>query len=238
LDAANNEWNWFNASGLIKDGMINDSFSKSQTGWTCNNDQSQAVFTYNQGVILGALCQLFAAVGARELLDTAQGIADALINHPVGKQVGNTAKVGKVEGAYSVSGRSADGILTEYNDTDPNASVHNKQFKGIFMRNLGYLYKCRPLARYRAFILNNANFVLSHATDGVLFGGNWSGPFDQADFVRQSAGIDLLNAANVVPPQADYTSVRQFLLDSGVSFPTHLGVVLNGAGSLRSVMHT
>jgi hypothetical protein len=43
------------------------------------------------------------------------------------------------------------------------------------------------------------------------FGGNWAGPFDQADFVRQTSAMDLLNAANVVPPQVNYTSLKQFL---------------------------
>jgi predicted alpha-1,6-mannanase (GH76 family) len=140
--------------------------------------------------------------------------------------------------AGSVSGINRSGILTEHNDSDPYTGVDNKQFKGIFMRNLGYLYKLRPLARYRAFILNNANSVLNNDMNGSSqFGGNWSGPFDSADFVRQTAAIDLLNAANVIPPQMNYTSLKQFLTDSGVSLSAGVRTVLNGAGSLASVMH-
>src|SRR4029077_385646 len=97
-----------------------------------------------------------------------------------------------------VSGVTANGILSEYNDSDPTASVGNKQFKGIFVRNLGYLCKLRPRARYRAFILNNANRISSlsdPAMNGAnQFGGNWAGAFDQADFVRQTSAMDLLNA--------------------------------------------
>jgi len=134
------------------------------------------------------------------------------------------------------------GILTEFNDYDPTASVDCKQWKGIFVRNLGYLYKLRPRARYRAFILKNANWI-SNPSNRVMngsnqFGGNWSGPFDGADFVRQTAAVDLLNAANVVPPNADYTSLKRFVTDSGMPLPADLSAILNGAGSLRSIMHT
>ena len=233
LNTANSAWNWFQKFGFINSSnMINDSFGKNETstGWTCTNDQSQASWTYTQGVILGALCQIFAANHSEpQVLDTAEKIADALINHQAGQRVGNTS---------NVSGVNA-GVLTEYNDTDANAGVDSNQFKGIFSRNLGYLYKYRPLARYRAFIINNANSILNQDMNGSSqFGGNWSGPFDKADFVRQTAAVDLLNAANVVAPQADYKSLKQFLLESGVSLPAKLGGVLNGAGSLASVMHT
>ena len=220
LSAANTEWNWFQASGLINVGnMVNDSFSKSSSGWTCKNDQSQAVWTYNQGVILGALCELCAAVNARQfvknfqLLDTAERIADALISHPVGQLVSPATPGGPYPYSTSnVSGvNAANGVLTEWNDSDySNADPDNKQFKGIFVRNLGYLYKLRPMARYRAFIQKNANSILDPAV-GVengsnQFGGNWSAPFDLADFVRQTAAVDLLERGERHPPQVNYTS--------------------------------
>ncbi len=159
---------------------------------------------------------------------------------------GTDSKLSKIFlGAAGPSASGVDqhgrGVLTEFNDDDPNAGIDNKNFKGIFMRNLGYLYKLRPRARYRAFILNNANYMVTHAHNPGnpgQYGGNWSGPFDGADFVRQTAAVDLLNAANVVPPQQDYTSLKQFLNDSAISLSTPLRPILNGAGSLRSVMQT
>jgi predicted alpha-1,6-mannanase (GH76 family) len=99
----------------------------------------------------------------------------------------------------STSGVNPQGILTEFNDSDPTSSVDNKQFKGVFMRNLGYLYKLRPNARYREFIVNNANSALHCMNGANQFGGDWSQKQpDATDFVRQTAAIDLLNAANAV----------------------------------------
>jgi hypothetical protein len=144
-------------------------------------------------------------------------------------------------GGPSVSGvdLKEHGILTEFDD-DQIDDIDNKNFKGIFIRNLGYLYQLRPRARYRAFILNNADWVLDTSNKVInelgQIGGNWSGHFDRADFVRQTAGVDLLNAANAVPPQKNYNSLKQFMNDSKISIPTPLRPILNGAGSLRSVM--
>jgi predicted alpha-1,6-mannanase (GH76 family) len=221
--ASNKEWSWFQNSTLInQQSLVNDSLNT-----LCQNKETTDVLTYNQGVILGALSDLFVATNDKKYLDAAVQIADAMIRQPV-----------KTNQPNNISGVNQ-GILTEWNDTNPNAAVNSKQFKGIFIRNLSYLYKHRPLARFRAFILNNANSAMnSDMNESNQFGGNWSGPFDQADFVRQTAAVDLFNAANVVPPQINYTSMKQFCSDSGVSLPARVGAILNGAGSLASLMHT
>ena len=105
----------------------------------------------------------------------------------------------------STSGVNAQGILTEFNNSDPQGTIDCKQFKGVFVRNLGYLYRLRPNARYREFLLKNANSALSsgcmnHANQ---FGGDWSTRCDGADFIRQTAAIDLLNAACAVSATSD-----------------------------------
>jgi uncharacterized membrane protein len=103
----------------------------------------------------------------------------------------------------STSGVNAQGVLTEFTDSDPQASVDQKQFKGVFVRNLAYLYKLRPNPRYRDFILKNTASALDSGCMNAAnqFGGDWSKRCDGSDFVRQTAAIDLLNAANVVAPQ-------------------------------------
>jgi predicted alpha-1,6-mannanase (GH76 family) len=104
----------------------------------------------------------------------------------------------------SMSGVNAQGILTEFSDSDPQASIDAKQFKGVFVRNLAYLYKFRPNARYREFILKNAASALGCMNGANQFGGDWSKKrCDGADFVRQTAAIDLLNAANAVAPSSN-----------------------------------
>jgi predicted alpha-1,6-mannanase (GH76 family) len=233
LDWANNEWKWLHGSDLIVTfpasghQFISDSLNTS-----CKNDETTDWWTYNQGVILGALCDLFTASGQTQLLDSAEKIADSVITATV---------VFKPQGGGPVfagrSGVNAQGILTECNDNDPNAGIGSKQFKGVFVRNLGYLYKKRPRARYRTFILNNAGSILDKSMNSSnQFGGVWSGPFDTADFVRQASAVDLLNAAASIPPEINYNSLRAFVLATGIPFPASVSKILNGAGSLRSVL--
>lgn len=62
------------------------------------------------------------------------------------------------------------------------------------------MYKLRPNAQYRDFIVKNATSALGSMNGANQFGGDWSRQCDGADFVRQTAAIDLLNAVNVVQP--------------------------------------
>jgi predicted alpha-1,6-mannanase (GH76 family) len=223
LEWANNEWKWFNESGLINnDNLINDSLTTSASQQQCINDETTDVWTYNQGVILGALSDLFLCTGETRYLDKATQIAEALIGHSVVVNPDGSSRSGVI-----------DGILSEW-----KLEGDLKQFKGIFVRNLGYLYKLRPLARYRAFLALNATAALAHANPANQnqFGADWRSPFDTADYIRQSSGIDLLNAANSVPSEVNYNSLRAFVLASGISFPASVRKILNGAGSLRSVL--
>ena len=168
LNWAQKEWQWFQKSGLIHtfpvsvNQLISDSLNTS-----CNNDGTTDYWTYNQGVILGALCDLFTATGQTQLLDSAEKIADSVITATA---VFVPSGGGSVFG--SISGVNSEGILTECNDNDPNAGIGSKQFKGVFVRNLGYLYKKRPRAPYRAFILKNAGWVLDKCMNSSnQFGG-------------------------------------------------------------------
>jgi hypothetical protein len=70
------------------------------------------------------------------------------------------------------------------------------QFKGVFMRYLGGLYAVSPTNDIQRFILRQArtNWDYNRNPDNQ-FGSRWSGPFDSADFTRQGAVLDSLNAA-------------------------------------------
>jgi predicted alpha-1,6-mannanase (GH76 family) len=76
--------------------------------------------------------------------------------------------------------------------------VDSTLFKGIFARNLARLYVATRKASYRDFILTNARSALNHMNEDYQFGCNWAAPVDVADFVRQAAGLDLVNAALLV----------------------------------------
>ncbi|MGA8783085.1 MAG: hypothetical protein WB567_20185, partial [Terracidiphilus sp.] len=81
------------------------------------------------------------------------------------------------------------------------------QFKGIFVRNLGYLYMKTRNAKYRAFLQKNAHSAINNKNDLNQFGSRWDAPVDVADFVRQTNGVALLTAtlaAQGVSPDLSY----------------------------------
>jgi predicted alpha-1,6-mannanase (GH76 family) len=167
-DWADREWQWFQKSEMIgSDHLIVDGL----------NEQCQPVgqtFTYNQGVILGGLADYASVSGNDKLLQDAQNIA--------------TAAITKLT--------DASGILRDSNEVAKSDSADQPQFKGIFMRNLGYLYGYRRETAYRDFILNNLRRVWTdNRSPDNQFGYLWAGPFDMSDGARQTSALDLMNAA-------------------------------------------
>ena len=170
LDWAVREWNWFKNSGLINDGhLVNDGLQD------CHNNGG-VVWTYNQGVILGGLIELYQSTNDASLLTQAQAIADAAIRELAPK-----------------------GVLQE--TCEPDCGDDGPQFKGIFMRNLAALYQATQQQRYKDFIVENANSVWLHSRNpSNQMGLSWLGPFDRADAARQSAALDAINAALLLSP--------------------------------------
>jgi hypothetical protein len=185
-------WAWFRASGLINpSNLINDSFSESNGAWTCKNNRDTIVWSYNQGVILGALADLFAITNDPGYITQAEILADAFLAHPA-----DATK------RPPQSGVNAAGILTEFNDTNPSyadVGIDARQFKGIFIRNLAQLWaKGGRKAKYRDFIIKNAESAVANMNSSYQVGASWSAPVDTADFIRQTSAVDLLNAALLV----------------------------------------
>ncbi|KAI1503966.1 glycosyl hydrolase [Biscogniauxia marginata] len=169
LDIAKNQWAWFQSVGLInKDHLINDGLTDD-----CKNN-GQATWTYNQGVILGALVELFKATGDRSYLDEASTIATA-----------------------AIAAKSRDGVL--YEGCEPDCGSDGAQFKGIFMRNLQYLHRVAPQDTFKNFILTNADAIWANDRneDGKL-GPTWNGPFADATAGTHSSALDVLVGAVAV----------------------------------------
>ena len=166
LEWAQREWNWFNNTGLINSShLINDGLDSS------GRNNNQMTWTYNQGVILGGLVDLYRSIGDSSLLNQAQLIADAATNTLV-----------------------ANGILRE--PCEPNCGDDGPQFKGIFMRNLSYLYQTTSKPTYADFITRNADSIwLQSRNPANHLGLVWAGAFDRADAARQCSGMDAINAA-------------------------------------------
>jgi hypothetical protein len=70
------------------------------------------------------------------------------------------------------------------------------QFKGVFMRNLAYLYRARALPEFQAYMRKQSDQLWGSNKNAMnQFGYEWHLPFDKATASRQSSALDALNAA-------------------------------------------
>ncbi|KAK4202861.1 family 76 putative glycoside hydrolase [Triangularia verruculosa] len=154
LQIAKDQWTWFQNSGLInKHNLINDGLTSADG--TCLNNK-QPTWSYNQGVILGGLVELSKAAGNESYLAPAVDIAKAAI-----------AALGDKEG-----------IINEIDHCEPNCGDDGPQFKGIFIRNLHYLYKAVLNQDFAATIKKNADSIWAKNRDPETnrLGISWVGP--------------------------------------------------------------
>ncbi|PQE05682.1 glycosyl hydrolase protein [Rutstroemia sp. NJR-2017a BVV2] len=172
LNTAKSQWTWFQQSGMINSqNLVNDGLTTE-----CVNN-GQTVWSYNQGVIVGALVELAAATRNPAYLNTAKNIATAAIT------------------ALSDS----NGIL--HDPCEPNCGADGAQFKGVFMRNLQKLQQVSPDDAYLTFIAANAQSIWANDRDDGTnqLSVNWAGPFvAPANASTQSSALDALVAAVAV----------------------------------------
>lgn len=175
-DWAEREWAWFAKTGMINaDHQVNDGLEIG-TGGKCVNNR-KTTWSYNQGVVLGGLGELYGQTHDAKLLDEANAIARATLSSP--------ALVDK------------NGILHE--TCEPDCGADGTQFKGIFMRNLAELCRIAPNAEYRSFILKNAEGVWAGMKPPEYeIGTSWSAPYGKVNASTESSGLDTLVAAIAV----------------------------------------
>jgi predicted alpha-1,6-mannanase (GH76 family) len=175
LDWALREWDWFSASGMIgRSGLVNDGLTAD-----CTNN-GKPTYTYNQGVILGGLGDLYEVTGDAAYLRSGERIADAALRVLTTPGSADYSGILIEPGEAGMSGRRGDG----------------SQFKGVFARYLCDFYQHSGRSAYRDFIISNARSVWDNSRNAKnQFGVSWAGPFDSADASRQSSALDVLNAA-------------------------------------------
>jgi predicted alpha-1,6-mannanase (GH76 family) len=181
---ATNEWNWFSNSGMInEENLINDGLTAD-----CVNN-GQTTWTYNQGVILAGLVDLYKVTGNTNYLSRAETLADAAIRLLV----------------------DSDGVLREPHEVPGSKGLDVPQFKGIFARHLAYLYDEDHKPAYNDFLHANAHSVWANDRNDLnQLGLIWNGPFDCGDAGRQSSAIMPLAA--VAEP---FTALLPFAKGSG-----------------------
>ena len=179
LDWAEQEWQWFSQSGMINENnLINDGL-RINPDQTCQNN-GQTTWTYNQGVILGGLAELYQQNPEPSLPQAAQNIALATISLLT----------------------DANGILHDH--CEPNCGGDGVQFKGIFVRNLMALNDAFPDDRYIQFTQANADSIWNQDRGpDYEFGLVWSGPFtpDSHAAASQTSALDAIVAAAEMSPR-------------------------------------
>lgn len=171
LNWAEDTYEWFINSGMINEKYLIENGLNKQ----CEVNVG-SYHTYNQGMILSALVELYKEKKDESLLELAHNIANATITQMVYK----------------------DGILKD--PKEPNLNGDASQFKGIFMRHLGFLYQASPREAYKTFILKNADAIWSVARDKTnnKIGVVWNAAPKKTDASRQSSALDAFNTAMIV----------------------------------------
>lgn len=164
------EWNWFKNSGLINfQNLVNDGL-----GDDCENNGA-TTWTYNQGVVVGGLTDLYKSTGDTNYLNEAKAIADATLANL-------TDQWGILRDPCEVRGRGCGG-----GDVP--------QFKGIFIRYLAYLYDETHDPDYLYFLRQNEYSIWHNdRNEANQLGLRWSGPFDAPDAARQSSAMMAISA--------------------------------------------
>jgi rhamnogalacturonyl hydrolase YesR len=154
-----------NASGLVNDGLTAD----------CRNNGG-TVWSYNQGLGIGGLTEVWRATGDTRYLDAARRLADAALASP---------------------SLTSGGVLTESCDTGANSCDDNqKQFKGVFERYLGDLAQATGSATYGQFARTQAASVWGADRDPVnRLGERWAGTSPNVtDWRTQASALEALTA--------------------------------------------
>jgi predicted alpha-1,6-mannanase (GH76 family) len=186
------QWKWFKRSGMINNrDLINDGLTRS-----CTNNGG-ITWSYNQGVILGALVELNYAHPRREYLEYATNIASAAI-----EELSNSH-----------------GILTEAGGggEDPDMGFDEPQFKGIFIRNLQILQRATRISEFASFIRRNADsiWLFDRSRVNGTFGNVWDTYYGQELPQGHSSALAAIVAAVGV------TSFSELSEQKGLNTPSN-----------------
>ncbi|MHB1701378.1 MAG: glycoside hydrolase family 76 protein [Acidobacteriaceae bacterium] len=194
-DWALREWTWFSATAMVNSNhlVVDHLAPPTSTHPAPCTPQGDRFWTYNQGVILGGLTNLYQIIRtthpelARIALAEANKIADCVTDKNCG---GNTA----ISKFPLIDSR---GILTEACGTNPCTYAPSYQFKGAFIRNLAQLNEIT--GKYTGFLAANALSVWTEdRNSNNLFGFYWDTPPPfylpvGGEPALQGAALDALN---------------------------------------------
>jgi predicted alpha-1,6-mannanase (GH76 family) len=175
LGWATAEWAWFSGSGMINgSNLVNDGLTSN-----CENNH-RPTWTYNQGVILAGLAQLYKATKDASLLTEAERIASAAISQLTVGGVLQEPCTG------SECGSTTGGDL--------------ESFKGIFVRDLKVLAVTARTRQFNGFFRKQARSIEAHDTSrSHQLGMFWAGPLADLNSDTQASAEAALVAALQLP---------------------------------------
>lgn len=175
LHWAEAEWAWFKGSGMINgSNLVNDGVTAG-----CENNHG-TTWTYNQGVILAGLSQLYTATKNPGLLAEAKRIARAAISH---------LTVGGVLGEPCEGSQCGNDVRG-----DPES------FKGVFVQDLKVLSVTAGTRQFNGFFRKQAQSIEAHDTSRSGQSGMfWTGPLADLNSYSQASAEAALVAVLKLP---------------------------------------
>lgn len=167
------EWFEQHVAWYMQTGMINTDIYQIEDGTDndCNPNRN-AHYTYNQGVAIAVLAEMYLHTNDQSYLDLSEKIAQATITTQLVTE---------------------EGILREMNP-DVDKSNDGVQFKGIFIRHLGFLYEVTKNPLYKDFMIKNATSIITKNYDPQTksFGHYWYGPFTEPNAAANASALECV----------------------------------------------
>lgn len=163
-----------NAQGLYADGFHISGYRANRSKTTCD-ERNEMVYTYNQGVILSTLHELFAATGNAAYLSDAYALITNVMRG-----------TGWHSGDGKWAGLGRNGVLEDFCDSSGTCNQDGQTFKGVFWHHL--VAFCRPLGlqggevamqhrqkcrAWTEWVVWNAKAALRTRDQRGRFGGWW-----------------------------------------------------------------
>nr|AGS49725.1 glycosyl hydrolase [uncultured bacterium esnapd14] len=205
-DEAQKIWRWLRGGGgrpLLgsSPGLAYDTLHVDNG--VCSVDDNYFTFTYNQGVLIGGLAELYVATRAVDTLLWATGVANMATAHPDMLSGNGILHYDPEENTDGLKDRAA------------RYPEDGAAFKGVFVRNLRLLLDVstsigHPNSRWAEFLhRQTASIVANDRAGWAEFGFHWEGPirlsFRVSDtegsyvtFATQAAAVDAFNASAIL----------------------------------------